>query len=191
MKRLQSRSTAAFAMLLATLLAPAAQAQSWALQPGSTLGFGTTFEGARFSGQFRQFTAVIAFDPAHPQACTLQASIQLASADTDNADRDKMLPTADFFDVARFPQAHYQGGQCQPDGPAGSYRAQGTLTLRGVSKPVPLSLRFSMQGKNALLTLDATVPRLAFDVGGGQWASASAIGLDVAVHGVLKLAPGG
>lgn len=191
MKRLLIRSTAAFAMLLATLLAPAAQAQSWTLQPGSTLGFSTNFEGAHFSGQFRQFSAVIAFDPAHPQTCTLQANIQLASADTDNADRDKMLPTADFFDVARFPQAHYQGGQCQPDGPAGSYRAQGTLTLRGVSKPVPLSLHFSMQGKSALLTLDATVPRMAFDVGSGQWASASAIGLDVAVHGTLKLAPGG
>ncbi|MHB1589442.1 MAG: YceI family protein, partial [Metallibacterium scheffleri] len=66
---------------------------------------------------------------------------------------------------------------------------QGTLTLRGVSKPVPLLLRFSVNGADALLTLDASVPRLAFAVGGGQWASASAIGLDVAVHGVLKLAP--
>jgi len=181
-------STPALAVLLAALLVPVAQAQTWTLQAGSTLGFSSTFEGAAFSGRFKQFSATIAFDPAKPQACTLQASITLASADTDNPDRDKMLPTADFFDVARFPQAHYQGGDCQPDGP-GRYRAQGTLTLRGVSKPVPLQLRFSVNGADALLTLDASVPRLAFAVGGGQWASASAIGLDVAVHGVLKLAP--
>jgi polyisoprenoid-binding protein YceI len=188
MKRLPIRSTAPLVVLLAALLAPAAQAQTWVLQPGSTLGFSSTFEGAPFSGRFKQFSATIAFDPAKPQACTLHAAIVLASADTDNPDRDKMLPTADFFDVAHFPQAHYQGGDCRPDGP-GRYRAQGTLTLRGVSKPVPLLLHFSASGTDALLTLDASLPRLAFAVGGGQWASASAIGLDVAVHGVLKLAP--
>ena len=175
-------------LLLGALLAPAAQARDWTVQPGSTLGFATTFEGVKFVGAFKQFSARIVFDPAHPQACTLDATITLASADTGNADRDKMLPTADFFDVARFPTATYRGADCTPAGP-GRYSAQGTLTLRGVSKPVPLTLQWRMQGADALLTLDASVPRLTFGVGSGQWADPSAIGLDVAVHGVLKLAP--
>ena len=175
-------------LLLGTLLAPAAQAQDWTVQPGSTLGFATTFEGVKFAGAFKQFSARIVFDPAHPQACTLDATITPASADTGNADRDKMLPTADFFDVARFPTATYRGANCTPAGP-GRYSAQGTLTLRGISKPVPLTLQWQMQGTGAVLTLDANVPRLTFGVGSGQWADPSAIGLDVAVHGVLKLAP--
>ena len=175
-------------LLLGTLLAPAAQAQDWTVQPGSTLGFATTFEGVKFAGAFKQFSARIAFDPAHPQTCTLDATITPASADTGNADRDKMLPTADFFDVARFPTATYRGADCTPAGP-GRYSAQGTLTLRGISKPVPLTLQWQMQGTGAVLTLDANVPRLTFGVGSGQWADPSAIGLDVAVHGVLKLAP--
>ena len=175
-------------LLLGTLLAPAAQAQDWTVQPGSTLGFATTFEGVKFAGAFKQFSARIAFDPAHPQACTLDATITPASADTGNADRDKMLPTADFFDVARFPTATYRGADCTPAGP-GRYSAQGTLTLHGISKPVPLTLQWQMQGTGAVLTLDANVPRLTFGVGSGQWADPSAIGLDVAVHGVLKLAP--
>ena len=175
-------------LLLGTLLAPAAQAQDWTVQPGSTLGFATTFEGVKFAGAFKQFSARIVFDSAHPQACTLDATITPASADTDNADRDRMLPTADFFDVARFPTATYRGADCTPAGP-GRYSAQGTLTLHGISKPVPLTLQWQAQGASALLTLDANVPRLTFGVGSGQWADPSAIGLDVAVHGVLKLAP--
>ena len=182
------KASLASMLLLGALLAPAAQAQDWTVQPGSTLGFATTFEGVKFAGAFKQFSARIVFDSAHPQACTLDATITPASADTDNADRDRMLPTADFFDVARFPTATYRGADCTPAGP-GRYSAQGTLTLRGVSKPVPLTLQWRAQGAGALLTLDASVPRLAFGVGSGQWADPSAIGLDVAVHGVLKLAP--
>ena len=182
------KASLASMLLLGALLAPAAQARDWTVQPGSTLGFATTFEGVKFVGAFKQFSARIVFDPAHPQACTLDATITLASADTGNADRDKMLPTADFFDVARFPTATYRGADCTPAGP-GRYSAQGTLTLRGVSKPVPLTLQWRMQGADALLTLDASVPRLTFGVGSGQWTDPSAIGLDVAVHGVLKLAP--
>ena len=184
------KASLASTLLLGALLASAARAraQDWTVQPGSTLGFATTFEGVKFTGTFKQFSARIVFDSAHPQACTLDATITLASADTDNADRDKMLPTADFFDVARFPTATYRGADCAPAGP-GRYSAQGTLTLRGVSKPVPLTLQWRMQGAGALLTLDASVPRLTFGVGSGQWADPSAIGLDVAVHGVLKLAP--
>ena len=88
----------------------------------------------------------------------------------------------------RFPTATYRGADCTPAGP-GRYSAQGTLTLHGISKPVPLTLQWQAQGASALLTLDANVPRLTFGVGSGQWADPSAIGLDVAVHGVLKLAP--
>ena len=182
------KASLASMLLLGALLVPAAQAQDWTLQPGSTLGFATTFEGVKFAGAFKQFSTRIAFDPAHPQACTLDATITLASADTGNADRDKMLPTADFFDVARFATATYRGADCTPAG-AGRYSAQGTLTLRGVSKPVPLTLQWRAQGSGALLTVDASVPRLAFGVGAGQWADPSAIGLEVAVHGALKLAP--
>lgn len=173
--------------VLLPALPPVARATPWAMQPGSTLGFSTTFEGVAFHGAFRRFTATIAFDPAHPADCRLDASIALASAETGNADRDKMLPTADFFDVAHFPQARYSGGHCVA-GANGSYRAQGTLTLRGISKPVALLLHFQPQGTQALLTLDAEVPRLAFDVGSGQWASPGAIGTEVAVHGELRLA---
>ena len=54
---------------------------------------------------------------------------------------------------------------------------------------MPLTLQWRTQGAGALLTVDANVPRLAFGVGSGQWADPGAIGLDVAVHGALKLAP--
>ncbi len=177
-------------LMLAGALPVAAtvRAQSWSSLPGSNLSFATTFEGVGFTGTFRQFDARVTFNPAQPQACRLEASIALASATTNNPDRDKMLPTAAFFDVAHFPNATYRGDRCEPAG-NGRYTAQGTLTLRGVARPVPLTLAWVQRGTGAMLTLTATVPRLAFGVGTGQWADPSAIGVNVAVHGVIKLTP--
>ncbi len=160
---------------------------AWHDVAGSTLGFATTFEGVHFDGRFETFTARVHFDPAQPQQCSIRADIHTASARTGNPDRDRMLPQADFFASAQYPVAIYTASDCQADG-AGRWRANGSLQLRGISKPVPLQFTWQREGDTARMAFTATVPRLAFDVGGGQWASASAIGLDVAVSGTLLLA---
>jgi polyisoprenoid-binding protein YceI len=178
---------AAVAAALAAMLGPApAIAADYAQAPGSTLAFASRYDGELFTGRFSDFDTKLSFDPARPEAGKLDVSIGLASADTGNADRDYTLKTGDFFDVARFARARYSasGFRRLADG---RYAADGTLELRGVSKPVTLTFEWQ-DGAQPVLDGKAVVKRLDFGVGGGDWADTGAIPdeVNISTRVVLK-----
>lgn len=155
--------------------------------PGSTLAFATEYDGEVFSGHFGQFTTSVSFDPADLTGAKLDVVIPLASATTANADRDSTLQGADFFATSKFPQARYTATKFRALGD-GSYAADGELTLRGASHPVTLTFTFT-DGAPALLEGRATVQRLDFDVGGGDWADLSLLPNPVAISTKVRLQP--
>jgi len=156
------------ALAFAIALATPAWASDYVQAPGSILVFAGKYDGEVFVGRFPGFDTRLSFDPAHPEAATLDVDIPLAGAESGNADRDDTLRGADFFDVAKFPQAHYRARGFRALG-GDRYAADGTLSLRGVSKPVTLTFTW-VPGAMPVLDGQATVPRLAFGVGGGDWA---------------------
>ena len=83
------------------------------------------------------------------------------------------------FDVGKFAQARYraEGFRKLDDG---RYAADGTLELRGVRKPVTLTFSWT-PGAAPVLQGKATVKRLDFGVGGGDWADTKAIPDEVAI----------
>ena len=87
---------------------PLASAADYVQAPGSTLAFASRYDGELFTGRFGDFQTRLSFDPARPEAGTLDVSIGLASADTGNDDRDSTLKTADFFNIGKFAQARYR-----------------------------------------------------------------------------------
>ncbi|HKV65946.1 MAG TPA: YceI family protein, partial [Rhodanobacteraceae bacterium] len=93
-----------------------------------------------------------------------------------------------FFDTAKFPKAHFVTTAFRK-GADGKIIADGVLTLRGVSKPVALTVLFKPDGDAATLDVTAQVKRLDFGIGAGQWADPSMIGDGVTVHGHLSLQP--
>ena len=169
------------------LAASPAFATDYVQAPGSTLAFATEYDGEVFSGHFSRFTTTASFDPQHPEAARLDVVIPLASAGTANPDRDQTLLGADFFNVGKFPQARYSATGFRPLGD-GNYAADGTLTLRGVSHPVTLTFSWT-DGASPVLAGKATVQRLAFNVGGGDWADVSLIPDAVAVSTKVNLQP--
>ena len=177
------------AMLAGVLLLATtpAFATDYVQAPGSTLAFATAYEGEVFSGHFGQFTTTVSFDPQHPEAAKLEVVIPLASAGTGNPDRDQALLGPDFFSVDKFPQARYSATGFRAIGD-GTYAADGTLTLRGVSQPVTLTFTWA-GGANPVLTGKATVQRLDFEVGGGDWSDVSLIPNAVAVSTKVNLQP--
>jgi polyisoprenoid-binding protein YceI len=176
------------AMLLALAFPFAASATDYTVQPtGSTLGFSDTFQGETFNGHFGQWTAAISYDPANLAASKFDVEVSLASVKTGDNDRDGALPGADFFDVAKFPKAHFVTNGFRQNG--AQVIADGKLTLRGVTKPVSLDVTFKRQGSGATLDVVGTVKRLDFGVGGGDYADTSVIGADVKITAHLLLAP--
>ncbi|EIL97555.1 MAG TPA: YceI family protein [Rhodanobacteraceae bacterium] len=175
-------------LLLAALTLPCAGfATDYTVQPAaSKLGFVGVFQGANFDGSFSQWTATISYDPAHLASSKFDVDVNLASAKTGDSDRDSALPGPDFFDVAKFPTAHFVTTGFRDVG--GKVIADGQLTLRGVTKPVSLTVDFKPQGSGATLDVSGNLKRLDFNVGGGQYADTSVIGADVKVSAHLVLA---
>ncbi len=173
------------ALVLGAGLAVPAFATEYRVAAGSTLGFLADFQGEKFSGQFKAFEATIRYDPADLAGSAFDVSVDLASVSTGDSDRDDALPGADFFDVAKAPKARYVTTGFRKDGDR--VIADGTLTLKGTSKPVSLVVRFHSGSDATFLDVTTTLKRLDFNVGSGEYADTSTIGNDVAVNGHLVL----
>lgn len=171
----------------ACLAGAAASAADYVQAPGSTLAFATRYQGEVFSGHFGSFTTRLRFDPQRLADARLDVLIPLASAGTANEDRDDTLQGPDFFHSTRFPQARFTAATFRHLG-GDRYAADGTLELRGASRPVTLSFTWT-PGARPVLVGKATVQRLDFNVGGGDWSDVELIPNPVAVSTRVVLQP--
>jgi polyisoprenoid-binding protein YceI len=77
---------------------------------------------------------------ANPADCAVDITIETASINTQNSERDEDLRSPAYFNVKQFPTATYQGRGIRPSGD--EWVMDGTLTIRGISKVVPLTFVF-------------------------------------------------
>jgi len=169
------------------LLPLAVFARAWKVDAArSSLAFSGTYQGETFDGRFKHFDAKVNYDPADLAQAKFDVTVDIASVDTANTERDQALPGKDFFDTAQFPRAHFVTTRFRKAA-NGQVLADGTLSLRGVSKPVTLAVKFAPLGHGATLDVETTLKRLDFGIGGGDWADTSMIGNAVTVRGRLQL----
>ena len=172
----------------AAQLATAATAPAYISDPArSQLEFSGQQAGAAFKGVFKKFTVKAQFDPAQLATSNLDVQIDVNSLDSQDADRDKSMRSAEFFDVAKNPSAHYVTRTITKT--AKGYAALGTLTLRGVSRDVPLEFQFTPAAAGATLVGNAALKRLDFGVGQGEWKSTEWVGDAVTIHFSVSLKP--
>ncbi len=114
---------------------------TWAIDPThSTLNFSVKHLAiSKVRGSFEKFdvTVVTAEDPT---ATTVEAVIDIASVNTNQKDRDAHLRTSDFFQVDEFPTATFTSSSIAITGD--DFTIDGSLTLRGVTKPITLTGEF-------------------------------------------------
>jgi polyisoprenoid-binding protein YceI len=84
---------------------------------------------------------------ADPLQSSVTAKIDLRSIDTANEMRDNHIRSADFFEVESHPEMTFQSTGIRPDGE--DFILEGDLTLRGVTRQVPLKLEISGFGPDA------------------------------------------
>lgn len=172
--------------LLAMISAPAVAA-NYSQLPGSTLAFATKYQGETFTGRFGQFSTRLSLDPKNLTTAKLQVSINMRTASTNDKERDGYLNGADFFDPSRFATATFTSSDIKSSG-GNQYVANGTLTLRGVSKPVTFKFSLVPNARGALLNGSAIVRRLDYGVGGSKdWRDVSVIPNEVAVSTRVNL----
>lgn len=158
---------------------PAGPPPSWAIQPGGSLRFSVTNSGAALNGSFTSWSGDITMDPDAPESAAITIRVDLASATLGDATQDSMLGGADFFNTSAFPQATWRSTSVRRVS-GNRYEADGTLTLKGVSRPQRITFTLDGSGSSRSVSGSATVDRNAFSVGVGD--SASNLGGSVTVN---------
>jgi polyisoprenoid-binding protein YceI len=102
----------------------------------SNVGFEVRHMGiATVRGAFRKFEGVV---DATGDAPVLQGTVEVATVDTNDPNRDAHLASAEFFDAESHPQIsfHSTAGEAV-DG--GKIRLDGEITIKGITKPIELT----------------------------------------------------
>lgn len=171
------------------VVVPAIAATScWTLLPErSHLTFTGDQAGAPAHGEFKQFGVTFCFNPDSMKG-DLQVKVAMASLETHNSKRDKVLRGENFFATTQFPYAVYQADHFTRDSKK-HYTAQGTLTIRDVSRRVAVPFAVSINGGVATVRGKKVIQRFDFGVGQGRWGNTRWVGNDVELGFELRLTP--
>jgi polyisoprenoid-binding protein YceI len=90
-------------------------------------------------GHFAEVNAVADIDPDHPDASSVEVTMQTASIRTHNEARDNDLRSSNFLEVEKFPTITYKSTRVEPAG-TDRYTLTGDLTVRGITHPMTLQV---------------------------------------------------
>jgi polyisoprenoid-binding protein YceI len=92
-------------------------------------------------GTFTEFNGTIHYDKDNPENSKAEATIQVASVDTRNTDRDAHLQNEDFFKASLFPVITFESTSWAPKG-ENTYEVVGVLDIVGQKHPVVLDVEY-------------------------------------------------
>lgn len=143
-------------------------------QETGELAFSGAVEGTGFTGRFGEFSVDYCMPESGPADGRIEVRVQLASADTDNRERDETLKGESFFAVEQYPEATWRNLSISAE--AGGFVARGELELKGIRAEQAINFTLTPDGDDLLASGEfsmrgaAEVDRSRFDVGTGEFA---------------------
>ena len=176
----------ATAFALVALPGAAAAVEYTKMEPaGSKVAFQYQQLGVKLDGHFKQFSGQVSFDPAKPQTGKASLDVELGSVDAGSPDADSEVVTAPWFNVEKFPKAHFESTSIKAKG-GDSYEIAGKLTIKGTTKDVSFPATFKADGNKGTGSL--SIKRGDFAIGEGDWASTDIVAGDVTIRFDLNVA---
>lgn len=129
-------------LFAALVIAGSAVAQTtWTIdQSHSKIGFNVThMVVAEVDGSFKEFDGKVVSNAADFNGATIEFTAKTASVDTDNEKRDGHLKSDDFFNSEKYPDIKFKGKLVKE---GEKYTLKGDLTMRDVTKPVTLDVKY-------------------------------------------------
>lgn len=113
----------------------------WQLDPYQTqVEFATKHLGMMtVRGHFAEVSSVADIDPDHPEASSVEVTIQAASIRTHNETRDNDLRSSNFLEADKFPPMTFKSTSVVPAG-TDRYTLTGDLTIKGTTRSVALEV---------------------------------------------------
>ncbi len=167
------------AIPVALLMVGIADAETYQIDAThSSIDFAIRHLVGRTKGRFAEFSGTIVYDPAAPEAMSINGTIQVNSLDTGNEKRDGHLKSGDFFGAEEFPTITFVSTQVEEKGD--KLQVSGTFTMHGVSKQVSLLVQILGTGvhprnKKQQIGLATEFTVKASDYGVNSWENFSAI----------------
>ncbi|HDP89273.1 MAG TPA: YceI family protein [Thioalkalivibrio sp.] len=98
-------------------------------------------------GRFNDFEGEFSYDPEKPDDSKIEVSIDMASLDSNHAERDKHLRGKDFFEVSKYPTARFVSKSYKDHGD-GTGVLTGDLTLKDVTREVSIDVVHVGEGED-------------------------------------------
>ena len=157
------------------------------LEPAqSEISFTFKQMGVPVEGRFSTFAGQFSFDPKKPEAGKVVLTIDTGSARFGSPDTQGEAVKAEWFNVAKFPQATLESTTIVAAG-AGKYDLTGKLSLKGAVREVRVPVTLARLGAITVATGGLTLKRLEFKIGDGDWSDTSMVANEVQVKFKLAL----
>lgn len=160
----------ALSLLLASTLASAAPVDVGK----STVKFVFSQMNVPVEGQFKKFSADVAFDTAKPEAGKVNISVDLTGTDAGSTDANQATQMKDWFNTAVFPKATFSATQFKALG-GGKFQAVGQFSLKGRTAALTVPFTVRPDGNGQWFEGGFPLSRLAWKVGEGEWADVGAV----------------
>jgi polyisoprenoid-binding protein YceI len=118
---------------------------TWKLDPSHTL---VEFSAKHLmittvKGRITDVEGTIVIDEKNPRNSSVEATLKAVSIDTRTEQRDQHLRSADFLNAELFPEIRFRSTKIEGD--KDSFKLTGDLTIRDVTRPIALDIRFEGQ----------------------------------------------
>ncbi len=173
--RISHQSLAAAGLSVAAISAAAAETTLWTVDAAdSRIELAGTVNGEPRTVTLPNLSGTISFDPAHPEAASIAVDIPVTGISDQLAEAVSTLKSANWFNVKSFPLATYSADGIAPADPEQTtetdFTANGTLSLKGVEKQIPITFTFddgvpTAESETTSATATAEINRIDFDIG--------------------------
>jgi polyisoprenoid-binding protein YceI len=157
-----------FLFLSVIISASSAVAQYKPTDQGSAVQFKIKNLGFNVNGSFSGLAGNIQFDPAHPDQCHFDVSVDAASVNTDNSMRDEHLQKDNYFNVKTYPRIHFQSTKILPADKAGAFIISGKLTIKNTTKEISFPFTATASQTGYVFKGSFRINRKDFQIGGSS-----------------------
>lgn len=159
---------------------------AWTINPAeSQIVFRYTLNGEQKEGLFHKFEASGQFSATRPEKASLHLKVTTESIDLSNTLASAYATSAEWFDSKNHPNVEFVLTKLTPLGGT-EFLANGTLVMRGASKPITAKLNLSVGTDTAFATGRLTITRRDFLLGYGPSTALVDVGDDVTIDFKLR-----
>ncbi|MEP7142441.1 MAG: YceI family protein [Ferruginibacter sp.] len=139
-----------------------------ATENGSDIKFSIKNFGFTVSGSFKGLKGKFFFDPANLPTCSISASVEVTTINTDTDSRDRHLKKEEYFDAEKYPRISFVSTKITTSTKAGTLFMEGKITIKGVTKVVSFPFTATPKGDGYLFEGEFKLNRRDFGVGGSS-----------------------